>query len=298
MGEKRKSNGHVPGGDSHSHKKQRRGKKVVEQPAEASTSHPPLPSITSDYESAVFTHQSTVPSHHNNDHAMTYERLEFLGDAYIEIIASRLIWDLYKHITAGRMSQIRELLVKNETLFAFAKTYELDQRIKHSQKMAEFDPKRWLKVVADVFEAYVAAVVLSNPVEGFRRAEQWLTELWMPKLRDVKEEVVNMKAKEELAKKILGRGIKLNYRDENEKVTLSGGMQTYFLGVYLTGWGWEDQHLGSGRGLNKVGAGNQAAMKALENPLIEEIVRVRKATLDQQQLEREEKEGELLQAKD
>jgi hypothetical protein len=50
------------------------------------------------------------------------------------------------------MSQIRELLVKNETLNEYALKYDFDKRLK-AQEFQRGDPKRWLKIVADVFEA-------------------------------------------------------------------------------------------------------------------------------------------------
>jgi len=55
------------------------------------------------------------------------------------------------------------------------------------------------------------------------------------------------------------------------------GKTMYTLGVYLTGWGWIHQHLGSGSGWNKTEAGNEAAKAALANhPLIDQIAEVKR----------------------
>jgi ribonuclease III len=252
---------------------------------------PAIPPITSEFEKAVFTHQGMASVHvQGQPQEMTYDRLEFLGDAYIEVMATRLIWETYKCLPAGRMSQIRELLVKNETLNEYALLYDFDKRLK-TQEFQREDPKRWLKIVADVFEAYVAAVVLSDSVRGFVAAEEWLVQLWAPKLKDVKASAPNLKAKEELARKVMARGIKLQYKDEAPMQQLKGGMQTYFIGVYLTGWGWEELHLGSGTGLSKVAAGNEAAARALENGLImEQITAKRTRYLEKQKAEKEQAE--------
>lgn len=249
---------------------------------------PRLPPITPELEKAVFTHQS-LSGGNSHTQELSYERLEFLGDAYIEVMATRLIWDQYKALPAGRMSQTRELLVKNETLYDYALRYDFNKRIKVQRHFEREDPKKWLKIVADVFEAYVAAIILSEPTNGFVLAEEWLTQLWLPKLKEVPATGPNSKAKEQLAQKIMGKGVKLHYRDEAPMEQLKGGMQTYFIGVYLTGWGWEDQHLGSGTGLSKGGAGNEAAAKALGNmSLIDEIVAKRKSILDKEKLEKPE----------
>src|SRR2546423_3893353 len=140
------------------------------------------------------------------------------------------------------MSQIRELLVKNETLYSLALRYQFDQRIQ-APDTVRGDAKRWLKVVADVFEAYVAAIILSDPVHGFLAVEEWLTQLWAPKLRDLKPATPNLKAKEELARKVMAKGIKLQYRDEAPMEQLKVCMETDFIAVYLTGQGCEELHL-------------------------------------------------------
>ena len=49
---------------------------------------------------------------------LTYERLEFLGDAYLELFASRLIFHHFPTLAAGQQSQVRELLVKNAAIAA------------------------------------------------------------------------------------------------------------------------------------------------------------------------------------
>jgi ribonuclease III len=270
------------------------GNHTNENSSRKSDSLPALPSITPEFEKAVFTHQGMANVYTHTDatqtQEMTYDRLEFLGDAYIEVMATRLIWESYRCLPAGRMSQIRELLVKNETLHEFAIQYGFDRQIK-AQDFQRSDAKRWLKIVADVFEAYVAAVILSDAANGFKAAEEWLVTLWQPKLKDVKAAAPNLKAKEELARKVMAKGIKLQYRDEAPMQQLKGGMQTYFIGVYLTGWGWEDRHLGSGTGLSKVAAGNEAAARALEDTAVmEQITAKRTRFLDEQKAEREKAE--------
>ncbi|OKL57174.1 hypothetical protein UA08_07706 [Talaromyces atroroseus] len=220
---------------------------------------------------AVFTHPGAPTNAAAKGQEINYDRLEVLGDAYVEVIATRLIWDQFKDVPPGRMSQIREDLVKNETLAGFATQYGFDGRVSAPEDQ-RMQPKRWLKIRADVFEAYVAAVVLSNPGDGFGMVEKWLGQLWQPRLSHVQPVQSVLKYKEKLAKKVMGKGIKLRYVEEKPPKQLDGGMQTFYIGVYLTGWGWHDQHLGSGSGLNKASAGDQAAERALHNvPLIDEV---------------------------
>ena len=235
---------------------------------------PALPPILDQsLEKAVFTHPGV-----SNNHEATYDRLEILGDAYIELIATKLIWFKFRDLPSGRISQIRESLVKNEALSEFATKYEFDRRASVPRDYLN-QPKRWIKTKGDIFEAYVAAVILSDPLNGYKVAENWLTALWTPRLETMDDPAICLHAKEALARKVMGKGIKLKYIEERPPVSLEGGKQTFFIGVYLTGWGWNNQHLGSGQGLNKVMSGNQAARQALLNDkLINEIVAVKQAS--------------------
>lgn len=241
---------------------------------------PKPPRIADDsLENAVFTHQGFAPREKSQSSTteQSYDRLEILGDAYIEAMATRLIWHHFRTLPPGRISQLRELLVKNETLAEYATGYGFDRRV--TVPLGHRDhPKLWVKIKGDVFEAYVAAVILSNPDNGFRRVEAWLQELWIPKLTEAQPDSRHCFPKQDLAKKIMGRGVKLKYVEERPSVSLEGGLDNHFIGVYLTGWGWSSQHLGSGEGQSKMEAGNSAASQALANrPLIDEIALVKKS---------------------
>ncbi|KAJ6188924.1 hypothetical protein N7519_003832 [Penicillium mononematosum] len=229
---------------------------------------PKLPPIMDDkLELAVFTH----PALSNNNNT-TYDRLEILGDAYIELIATKLVWERFPDLPAGRISQIREILVKNETLSGFAERFGLDRRVSVPPNY-NTPSKRWTKTKGDVFEAYVAAVILSNPVSGYELAEHWLSGLWVPILKNLGHQKGELRSKEALAKKIMGKNVKLEYIEERPSIQQKGGTQTFFVALFLTGWGWDKRFLGSGQGLSKAAAGDEAAKKALLNtPLILEIM--------------------------
>lgn len=229
---------------------------------------PALPQIDEKYRNLVYTHPSLAAEPNTN-----YERLEFLGDAYLELFASQLIFERFPLFPPGRMSQLRENLIKNETIGQYAVLYGMDKQLKNYKRFQNESSMAWLKIKGDIFEAYVAAVVVSSP-DGADLAKNWLLQLWEPKLEAASTKAPpSMKSKEELAKKIAGKGIKINYEDEKAPVIHYGqGMETYFVGVYLTGWGYENQYLGSGKGLSRNEAGQAAATAALNNhPLIDDI---------------------------
>lgn len=273
---------------------------------------PDAPEITDPkLKGAPFQHRSATISNRSTETVehTSYERLELLGDAYLELFASRLIFTRLAHLTAGRMSQIRELLVKNETLAEYAQAYGFEKRVstadmQHMQKELKQNViksnKGFNKILGDVFEAYVAAVVLSDLENGFSTAEKWLTALWAPKLQYALEHdsafVPNslLHAQDEDPKKrydpnaknalqmrvrTKNNGVKLEYEEYAKMQELKGdllGQNRWFIGVYLTGEGYQKKLLGKGEGRNKVEAGNWAAIDAMygeSNELVEEIAK-------------------------
>lgn len=278
----------------------------TEIPPNSTTPVPELPLIKDEcLKRVVFIHQSVVdPLQKASLSETSYDRLELLGDAYIEVLSTKLIWERFRTLPAGRISQIREILVRNETLAEFATLYEFDKSLKAGRDVLRH-PKRLIKIKGDIFEAYVAAVILSDPTHGLQAVEKWLSQLWLPRLMSLQADKSfeskiapstdqggdasqkSVPYKEQLQKRIVSKGIRLKYKDEKPRVQ-EKNLVTFFVGVYLTGWGYEDKHLGSGSGANKAEAGGDAAKKALENkPLIDQL-RAIKVAFDEENKKKKE----------
>jgi ribonuclease-3 len=261
---------------------------------------PPLPPIVEPHlHEAVFTHRSANLGSGNSNQALQlhldYERLELLGDAYIELIASRALYNRFPHVDVPELCSWRERLVENSALGKFSEAYGFPDRLKHRNQW-DHSTKAWHKVVADIFEAYVAALVLSDPVNGFSTAEEWLTDLWAPQLLGFKEKIIeNPQAREELNKMIVVKDVKLDYRQEKPMTYDSGSIQRFFIGLYLTGWGYENEWLGSGEGQSKHQAAVAAANAAIKNsPAVKDaaqqkgkLMEVRKRALEETRAQEE-----------
>lgn len=260
-------------------------------PFKVSAEVPTLPRLSTELAEAPFRHKSTNGYDRNSTASdVSYERLELLGDAYIEVIASRLIYHHLPQLTAGQQSQMRELLVKNETLAEYAILYGFEERlnvpnVKQLALQSQNRGNKGLnKILGDALEAFVAAAVLSDAENGFAVVEKWLTTLWAPKLLeglkqhkhssvtvtvDGKADPVtayNPTAKAELQNKLMSNEAKLEYQTYKDSVELKGaqlGQNWHYIAVYLTGYGYNKQLLGKGEGKNKVEAGNRAAQIAM-----------------------------------
>lgn len=249
---------------------------------------PPLPPISStSLLRAVFSHSSTNAK-------LNYESLEFLGDAYIEIAATRLIHARFNHLALGQKAQLREALVNNTTLAKYASGYGMGERIISATET--FKAEGWTKVLADVFEAYVAGVVLSNGENGFEMAEEWLVAVWAEKLLEVlpeKGKKADEEGKVELAKMLLVPGVKLDYKKEKEEMPVAG-RHSFTVAVYLNGWHYKNEWLGEGEGVSVKEAGMAAARDAMSRRVdafvkAEELKKEAKARKEQEERESNEK---------
>lgn len=284
--------------------------------SEIPTVLPPLPEILDEpLEKATFIHAGTNGS--ANVTELNYERLEWIGDVYIELAATLLISQTFPFLTAGKSAQMRESLVKNVTLAGYARKYGLDKRatlpeaFTGSGGVVAKEQLR-IKVLGDIFEAYVAAVVLSDPTYGLSRAVQWLKDLWgMDLLKEIireekgpnaqllspmwdlgkKQEVVDQPAtaKNRLQQAIGCAGIRITYKDAApQRKDKNNKLPIFTVGVYIDGWGEKDKQLGVGSAHGKKEAGNKAAEIALnDKKMIKVYMDKKKVFQAQKQLEAE-----------
>ncbi|KPM34940.1 hypothetical protein AK830_g11640 [Neonectria ditissima] len=276
--------------------------------SEISSELPSLPLILDpELELSVFNHPGI-------GYGSNYERLEWLGDAYIEMIATALIFQTFGDATAGRGSQLREQLVRNITLADYFRQYKLERKARLPADMGILEQlviarprdKELIKIQGDMFEAFVAAVVVSDPVNGLSTVVTWLKSLWGRTIKDqikkaeaerksapkhgsmqpaAPEEVgaKDARPKELLAKKMLVKGIRLRYEDmsNNNKKDKHLGLPLFTVGVYLDGWGETNKFLGVGTALQKKEAGQKAATMALENKKLMKLFEERKKTFQE-----------------
>jgi ribonuclease-3 len=236
---------------------------------------PILPPITEPtLISAPFTHSSSLPSYVKQTGTNCYEPLEFLGDAYLEIIATRLIHSRFPEHAVGQKSRLREWIVRNENLANYARAYEFQHRIVATDMVKTGSKGGFEKVLADCFEAYVAALILSDPVHGFQTAEAWLTALWAPRIlewietegKDAIHESANVHSKKDLETLIVSRDCKIEYLEEKPmEITPNSNLTKFTMGCYFTGFGFQKIKLGTGQARSKALAGHEAAKDAMTN---------------------------------
>ncbi|ODV91140.1 hypothetical protein CANCADRAFT_17112, partial [Tortispora caseinolytica NRRL Y-17796] len=114
---------------------------------------PPLPLIyDKKVKERVFVHKS----YGNEKNVDDNERLEFLGDSYLNHIVTNLLYDSMQNAREGELTILRSRLVSNETGKKLSDLYELHKKVKVGNSL-HADVKS--KIFADLFEAYIGGIV-------------------------------------------------------------------------------------------------------------------------------------------
>jgi ribonuclease-3 len=106
-------------------------------------------------------HSSFVNEHTDPD-IRDNERLEFLGDAVINLVIGHLIMQRYPDLKEGDLSKMRANLVNESQLAAIARKIDLGKYIQLGKGEIQTNGREKNSILADTFEAVVAAVYLDG----------------------------------------------------------------------------------------------------------------------------------------
>lgn len=105
---------------------------------------------------------------HKSAGTPNYERLEFLGDAVLELVVTEQIYQLHPTLDEGAMTRMRVALVRRESLAEVAKRLQLGRYLQFGQGERKSGGMHRASILADSFEALVGAVYLDGGFEVAR----------------------------------------------------------------------------------------------------------------------------------
>lgn len=114
----------------------------------------------------ALTHRSAAGPHN--------ERLEFLGDAVLELVVSDWLYRRFPQADEGDLTRLRAHLVRKETLAQLARDLGIGERIHLGPGERKSGGHRRDSILADALEALIAAVYLRRGLEGARAFVQAL----------------------------------------------------------------------------------------------------------------------------
>ena len=110
------------------------------------------------------------------------ERMEFLGDAVLELVVTKMILDRFPDWDEGKLSKVRAQAVNKRTLSKLARKIDLGSyiRLSRGEMLAKGNEKH--SILANTFEALIGAIYLDA---GFDRAFKFVEEQMAPLLDDM-----------------------------------------------------------------------------------------------------------------
>ena len=183
------------------------------------------------------------------------ERLEFLGDAVLELVVTEDIYQNYPEKPEGELTNWRAALVNSKFLGKLARDLDFNDFLLLSKGEAKELGKARLYILANTFEALIGAVYLDR---GYKICQEFIKKHLMPKLPDILEKGAFRDAKSRFQEEAQERtGITPLY-----KVLEEWGpdhAKHFIIGVFLN-----EELVAKGEGSSKQEAEEEAAKNALE----------------------------------
>ena len=111
-----------------------------------------------------YAYENKVPSN---------EKLEFLGDAILEVTISKYLYENYKSLTEGEMTKVRAAVVCERSLYEVAKRHNFSDFLNLGKSEIANHGKERPAILADSVEAVIAAIYLDSNMEN---AEKFIIE--------------------------------------------------------------------------------------------------------------------------
>lgn len=202
----------------------------------------------------AFTHRSYL----NENRSLTLshnERLEFLGDAVLELSVTRYLYDQFPTKPEGDLTALRSALVNAITLSEVATNIQVNDFLLLSKGEAKDTGRARQYILANTFEAIIGAIYMD---QGFEMANEFISKFVLTLTDEIIRNGTWIDAKSSFQEKAQERaGITPSYK--KLKDTGPDHDKHFTVGVYL-----DEVLIAEGTGKSKQDAEQEAARKGLE----------------------------------
>ncbi|MGL4388647.1 MAG: ribonuclease III [Brevinema sp.] len=125
----------------------------------------------------ALTHISCI----ENNHVISYERLEFLGDSVLGLCMASVLYEEYVDLSEGKMSVLKSNLADEKTLSAIGRDLEFLNIVKLGRGEKLSDQRAQEKVLCDIFESTLAVIFLES---GFLKCRQFVSRIFKSRIEN------------------------------------------------------------------------------------------------------------------
>lgn len=117
---------------------------------------------------------------HRNLQLSDNERLEFLGDAVLELLVSRFLYHQFPTVPEGKLTKLRAAIVREDTLAKFAKECHFDCYIRLGKGEENSGGRNRPSLLCDLFESFLGALYLD---QNLQTVNEFLKKVVFPKVQ-------------------------------------------------------------------------------------------------------------------
>jgi ribonuclease III len=147
-------------------------------------------------------HHSSYVNEQNDPRLKDNERLEFLGDAVLDLVITHILMDQFQESPEGDLSRMRATIVNESQLALVAHGLNLGECIMLGKGETQSHGEEKNSILADAFEAVVAAVYLDG---GFEAAFEIIEKQFVQVIADVRRRLGEEDYKSRLQEVVQGR---------------------------------------------------------------------------------------------
>lgn len=114
----------------------------------------------------AFTHPSSDQKRSTN---LAYERLEFLGDAVLELVVSRELFSRFPKADEGLLTKMRAAIVSRQHLSSICERLGWGAHLIMSPQLAKNGGRKALSILANTFESVIGAVMMDSNYNAARK---------------------------------------------------------------------------------------------------------------------------------
>ena len=197
--------------------------------------------------------QASYVNEHPKEHLKYYERIEFLGDAVMQLCVSEYLFKRYPTMPEGKLSRLRAAMVCEDSFSKFAKECHFDEYIRLGKGEEKANARQRPSLLCDIFESFIGALYLD---QGKDAVVRFISRVVFPKL-DMGWFDHLLDHKTELQERLQENGdCHIEYR--LEAASGPDNDRQYTMTVWADG-----QQIGEGTGHSKKAAEQAAAAQAL-----------------------------------
>lgn len=204
----------------------------------------------------ALTHPSSDQKKSTN---LNYERLEYLGDAVLELVVSRELFTLFPKVDEGELTKLRSGIVSRKHLAGLCKELGWCEQLVMSPQLVKMGGKESISTLANTFESVIGAVMMDSNYNAARKVSLHLLKHSLENAQQFKD--VNYKGTLlEVLQAVDGTGPSYDVKPVDE----SQPAGPFFARVL-----WHGLEIGTATGQSKHRAQVAAAKEALEKRIWE-----------------------------